>query len=157
MDLQMPGMDGVEATRRIVAERAGAEVLVLTSFSDSERIVAALDAGAVGYLLKDAEPDDVLDGDPRRRPRASRRSHPRAARELLRRAAPAPAGTPSSPPREREVLALVRAGPRQQADRPPARHQRAHREGAPDLGVPARSASPTGPRRRCGPSAHGDC
>jgi DNA-binding NarL/FixJ family response regulator len=48
MDLQMPGVDGVEATRRILAEDLGAEILVLTSYSDSSRIVAALDAGAVG-------------------------------------------------------------------------------------------------------------
>jgi DNA-binding NarL/FixJ family response regulator len=62
MDLQMPGVDGVEATRTIVEEALGTQVLVLTSFSDSERIIAALDAGAVGYLLKDADPDDVLEG-----------------------------------------------------------------------------------------------
>jgi len=61
MDLQMPGTVGVTATRQIVAE-GGAEVLVLTSFSDADRIVAALDAGAVGYLLKDAEPEDVIEG-----------------------------------------------------------------------------------------------
>ncbi len=49
------------ATRQIVAE-GGTDVLVLTSFSDADRIVAALDAGAVGYLLKDADPDDVIEG-----------------------------------------------------------------------------------------------
>src|SRR3954462_4131578 len=62
MDLQMPGMDGVDATKAILAEGLGSEIVVLTSYSDSARIVAALDAGAVGYLLKDADPGDVLDG-----------------------------------------------------------------------------------------------
>ena len=62
MDLQMPGVDGVAATRAIVGEDARPTSLVLTSYSDSERIVAALDAGAVGYLLKDAEPEEVLAG-----------------------------------------------------------------------------------------------
>ena len=61
MELQMPGVDGVSATRAIVAEEL-ADVLVLTSYADAERIVGAPDAGAVGYLLKDAEPDDILGG-----------------------------------------------------------------------------------------------
>ena len=59
MDLQMPGVDGVEATRQIVASDVGSQVVILTSFSDSERIVAALDAGAIGYLLKDTESDEL--------------------------------------------------------------------------------------------------
>ena len=65
MDLQMPGADGVTATRTHRRRGRAAEVLVLTSFSDGERIVAALDAGAVGYLLKDADPEDVLEGSGR--------------------------------------------------------------------------------------------
>ena len=89
MDLQMPGIDGVAATRQIVAD-GGPDVLVLTSFSDAERIVAALDAGAVGYLLKDAEADDVIAGV-RAVSRGESPIHPRAARELLgaRQGAPA--------------------------------------------------------------------
>lgn len=62
MDLQMPGMDGVTATREIVGSGSPAQVVVLTSYSDGERIVAALDAGAVGYLLKDADPVDLVQG-----------------------------------------------------------------------------------------------
>ncbi|HEX4977288.1 MAG TPA: response regulator transcription factor [Nocardioides sp.] len=115
MDLQMPGTDGVEATRQILAAGLGAQVLVLTSFSDEEKIVAALDAGAVGYLLKDAEADDVLDGI-RAVSRGESPIHPRAARALLgarrsdaRDAAGADAAA-SLTPREREVLSLVAAG-----------------------------------------------
>ena len=77
----MPGVDGVSATREIVGEEL-ADVLVLTSYSDAERIVGALDAGAVGYLLKDAEPDDMLRGI-RAVARGESPIHPRAARELL--------------------------------------------------------------------------
>lgn len=106
MDLQMPGMDGVEATRRIVAA-GSAQVLVLTSFSDSERIVAALDAGAVGYLLKDSDPEELLAGI-RAVHRGDSPLHPRAARQLL--AARRGPATPELTVREREVLALVREG-----------------------------------------------
>ncbi|MDN4162029.1 response regulator [Nocardioides abyssi] len=107
MDLQMPGVDGVTATRNIKAAGLRSDVLVLTSYSDSERIVGALDAGAVGYLLKDADPDDVLAGI-RSVSRGESPIHPRAARALL--------GVRSAPPqvqltsRETEVLGLVREG-----------------------------------------------
>jgi DNA-binding NarL/FixJ family response regulator len=111
MDLQMPNVDGVSATRSILAETAGPQVLVLTSFSDGERIVAALDAGAVGYLLKDADPDDVLDGI-RAVSRGESPIHPRAARELLgARSGHGPAaGAVQLTPREIDVLTLVRQG-----------------------------------------------
>lgn len=83
-------------------------MLVLTSSSDTERIVAALDAGAVGYLLKDADPDDVIEGV-RAVSRGESPIHPRAARSLLtaRQHAQAPVDLT---PRETEVLALVHAG-----------------------------------------------
>jgi DNA-binding NarL/FixJ family response regulator len=60
MDLEMPGMDGIEATRQIVAARTETRVVVLTAFSDRPRVLRALDAGACGYLLKDAEPEDLV-------------------------------------------------------------------------------------------------
>lgn len=61
MDLSMPEMDGVEATRRIVAAHPGVSVVVLTSFGDQRRVMDALDAGAVGYLLKGSDPEEILE------------------------------------------------------------------------------------------------
>ncbi len=107
MDLQMPEMDGVSATREIIG-LGGSQVLVLTSFSDTERIVAALDAGAVGYMLKDAEPDDLLEAV-RSVARGDSPLHPRVARQLLSARTARPAG-PILTTREREVLELVRDG-----------------------------------------------
>jgi DNA-binding NarL/FixJ family response regulator len=107
MDLQMPEMDGVSATREI-AGLGGSQVLVLTSFSDTERIVAALDAGAVGYMLKDAEPDDLIEAV-RSVARGDSPLHPRVARQLLTARTARPAG-PILTAREREVLELVRDG-----------------------------------------------
>jgi len=116
MDLQMAGVDGVDATRLLQSEDHVPQVLVLTSFSDRERIVAALDAGAVGYLLKDADPDEVIAGV-RAVSRGESPLHPRAARELLLARTDAPTGAAAGAggqakltPREVEVLRLVRAG-----------------------------------------------
>ena len=107
MDLQMPGVDGVSATREIVSSGLGVDVLVLTSYSDNERILDALDAGAVGYLLKDADPDDVLSGV-RAVARGESPIHPKAARALL--GARSAGGRPQLTAREVEVLQLVRDG-----------------------------------------------
>jgi len=108
MDLDMPGTDGIEATRRIVAGGGAAAILVLTSFSDQPRILGAIEAGAVGYLLKDASSEDVVEGI-RAAARGESPLDPRAARTVLNaRAAPDPLAPFS--PREREVLELLVAG-----------------------------------------------
>lgn len=108
MDLEMPVMDGIEATRAILAEAPETTVLVLTSFSDRRQITGALDAGAVGYLLKDASADDVVDGI-RIAAGGGSPLDPRAARSLLEaKSAPDPLAGIS--PREREVLALLLDG-----------------------------------------------
>ena len=60
MDVRMPVMDGVEATRRLLAEGSPARVVVLTTFDLDEYVFAALKAGASGFLLKDARPDELL-------------------------------------------------------------------------------------------------
>ena len=62
MDLSMPEVDGVAATRELASQMPSCRVLVLTSFSDQGRVTDALRAGADGYLLKHAEPEDILDG-----------------------------------------------------------------------------------------------
>jgi DNA-binding NarL/FixJ family response regulator len=105
MDLAMPGVDGVTATRRITAEAPDVNVLVLTSFADRSQVLDAVDAGASGYVLKDATVDEVV--------RAIHSAaagdaplDPRIARTLVARSA---AGDPLSvlSDREREVLELV--------------------------------------------------
>lgn len=108
MDLSMPGMDGVAATREITASGSEAKVVVLTSFSDRDRILEALDAGAIGYLLKDAEPEELV-----RAVHAAARGDwpldPRAARQLFAHAGGRPAA-PRLSQREQDVLGLVVAG-----------------------------------------------
>jgi len=62
MDLSMPGMDGIEATRQICEARDDARVVMLTAHSDKRNVLAALDAGAVGYLVKDSEAHTLIEG-----------------------------------------------------------------------------------------------
>jgi DNA-binding NarL/FixJ family response regulator len=108
MDLEMPVLDGIEATRLIREERPETAVLVLTSFSDARRITAALQAGAAGYLLKDSSADDVVRGI-RAAAEGGAPIDPQAARLLLdAREAPDPLEGIS--PREREVFALLLDG-----------------------------------------------
>jgi DNA-binding NarL/FixJ family response regulator len=111
MDLVMPEVDGIEAIRRIAAERPATRVIALTSFLDDDKVLPAVRAGAAGYLLKDVGPPELV--------RAIRTVHGGeallhpavAARVLEELAAPAPpAPDPRLTPREREVLALLGRG-----------------------------------------------
>jgi len=110
MDLNMPDLDGIDATRAVLAARPETKVIILTSFSESARILAALDVGAIGYLLKDTEPEDIIralhDAETGGVPLS-----PMAARALLPHNRPVvDANTDALSAREREVLVLVADG-----------------------------------------------
>jgi len=108
LDLSMPDVDGIEVTKRLREASPDTKVVVFTSFSDRERIVQALDAGAVGYLLKDAEPEE-LHAAVQAASRGEAPITPRAAAALLadRRERPTEVALTA---REREVLGLVVEG-----------------------------------------------
>ena len=112
MDLVMPGVDGIEATRRILRERPGTRVIALTSFLDDDKVLPAVRAGAAGYLLKDVEPGELVraihtvnDG--------GALLHPAVTARLLREMTEDEPDTESDAgltAREREVLGLVARG-----------------------------------------------
>jgi DNA-binding NarL/FixJ family response regulator len=107
MDMQMSPVDGIEATREIRARYTDVEVVALTSFGEDERVHAALEAGASGYLLKDADADELVAAI-----RAAHRGEllldPAVARRLMSSLRGGPRVELTS--REREVLKLVGAG-----------------------------------------------
>ncbi|MFZ1577777.1 MAG: response regulator transcription factor [Nostocoides sp.] len=107
MDLSMPQMDGVAATRAIIAADIATSVVVLTSFSDRDRVRDVLAAGATGYVLKDCEPQELL-AAVHTAAVGNVPLDPRVAGALL----PEPAGEPgpSLSPREIDVLRLVAQG-----------------------------------------------
>jgi DNA-binding NarL/FixJ family response regulator len=108
MDLSMPNVDGIEATRRITAEVEKTDVIVLTSFAEQRKVLDALDAGASGYILKDSTPDEVL-GAVRAAYAGGSPLDPDAARVLLEsQRGQRPATRLST--RETEVLNLVATG-----------------------------------------------
>ncbi|MBC6462502.1 response regulator [Actinomadura sp. HBU206391] len=109
MDLRMPRMGGVEATESIAGLFPQVKVVVLTSFGEAERVHAALAAGAAGYVLKDADPEEVVtaikaavDGEVH--------LDSAVARQLTRRMTAPHVGLTSLTAREREILALVAQG-----------------------------------------------
>jgi DNA-binding NarL/FixJ family response regulator len=108
MDVSMPTMGGVEATRRIAATLPEVQVVILTSFDDRSTVGEALDAGAIGYLLKDSDPATLREGI-ESAARGGSPLNPRVARTMLaarREQRPEPSLTD----REREVLELLRRG-----------------------------------------------
>jgi len=110
MDLVMPDGDGIEAIRALATAAPKARVLVLSSFADDERVFAAMQAGAAGYLLKDVEPDQLAAAI-RDAHRGRPVLHPDVAARLMRRAAdPGGAATAVLTRREQEVLQLVVEG-----------------------------------------------
>jgi DNA-binding NarL/FixJ family response regulator len=107
MDISMPNMNGIEATRQIMEANDEIQVVVLTSFADREKVEAALDAGAIGYLLKDADPEEVIRGV-QAAARGESPLAPKAARALLTARAERPELHLSE--RELDVLRCVAQG-----------------------------------------------
>jgi len=111
MDLAMPTVDGIEATRRIKAAAPDIEVIVLTSFVEDDQITAVIQAGAIGYVLKSADPAEIVAAI-----RAARQGEvhldPAVARRLMRALdkPTTPALVEPLTEREREVLALLARG-----------------------------------------------
>jgi NarL family two-component system response regulator LiaR len=114
MDLVMPQMDGIAATRRIKALGTVAQVIALTSFTEDDRVFPAIQAGAASYLLKDVSPDDLVDAI-RAVHRGEARLHPDVARKLMEQVAHQAGPIGEAPAedltgRERDVVRLVARG-----------------------------------------------
>ena len=112
MDLIMPGMDGIAATREIKQHQPGARILILTSFTEDEKVIAAIRAGALGYLLKDSSPQELLEAV-RTLHRGESYFPPAIARKLINAFQSNPAENKPDEPlteRENEVLVLVAHG-----------------------------------------------
>ena len=112
MDLLMPGMDGIEATRQITDRQPGARILVLTSFAADNKLFPAIKAGAMGYLLKDSSPEELVRAIHQVH-RGEAALHPTIARKLLQEIAQPvdPQPTPEAlTVRELAVLRLIAQG-----------------------------------------------
>jgi NarL family two-component system response regulator LiaR len=112
LDLVMPQQDGVAAIRQILSEDPEAKILVLTSFEEDDKVLPAIRAGALGYLLKDSSPQELLQAI-RTIARGESSLEPRIARKLLREMTHPPASPTEKKPlteRERKVLSLVALG-----------------------------------------------
>jgi DNA-binding NarL/FixJ family response regulator len=108
MDISMPVMGGLEATRRIVAAWPDVQVVILTSYDDKPTVAEALDAGAIGYLLKDSDPATLREGIESAAHGGSP-LNPRVARSILS-ARREERSEPAITDREREILELLRRG-----------------------------------------------
>lgn len=121
LDLQMPDLDGIEATRAILKIIPAARILILTSFSEDEMIFPAIRAGAIGYLLKDVQPPELLHAI-RETFRGRSQLHPDVAHRLMQAVVSGPADRlaagqsagdgkdPGLTEREKEVLELIAQG-----------------------------------------------
>ena len=136
MDVRMPNVDGIAATRDVLAGSPDARVVILTTFEDDDYIFSALEAGASGFLLKRTSPEELIAaihtvaaGDSLLSPSVTRRVIDRMARQ------PVPESRPDGrverlTPREREVLVLVARGPLERRNRGGARDRGVDREDA---------------------------
>jgi len=121
MDLVMPDMDGIEATRRIRELSPDTQVLTLTSFIEDEKVFAAIEAGALGYLLKDVSPDHLVEAI-KAAHRGEAQLHPEVTKKLMRQVTakakpqetvpsqPGETGSEDLTERELEVLRLIASG-----------------------------------------------
>lgn len=114
MDLEMPQMDGIEAITRLQDSKSEARILVLTSFATEEKVLPAIKAGALGYLLKDSSPEDLVQAI-RDVHHGQSSLHPKIARMLLKELKAPPEIQPENAPnplteRELEVLRLIAGG-----------------------------------------------
>ena len=136
MDLRMPVLDGIAATRRLRVEHPGVRVIALTTFDDDEDVFAALRAGAVGYLLKDVSSARLVEAV-LAAARGESVLQPSVAAKVVARFAQLPDAAAPPPPqplvvplseRELEVVRLLAAGPQQPGDRRGAVPGRGHGE-----------------------------
>ncbi len=112
LDMVMPRMDGVETLKVILSEFPGARILILTSFSDDDMVFPAIKAGALGYLLKDSMPEELIRAI-RSVNRGEASLHPSIARRLIQELTQPTSLPPTQEPlteREMEVLRLVAKG-----------------------------------------------
>jgi len=112
MDLVMPEMDGIEAIRYITSHQPGARILVLTSFATDEKVFPAIKSGALGYLLKDSNPEELVQAI-HQVFRGESSLHPTIARKLLQELSRPPQRPPTAEPlteREMAVLRLIAHG-----------------------------------------------
>lgn len=112
MDLVMPVMDGIQATKKIKEQYPKTEVLMLTSFSDRDHVIPAIEAGAAGYQLKDIEPDDLVESI-RKLMRGENTLHPIATSQLMKVREPKfdpPHKLYPLTPREQDVLSELTKG-----------------------------------------------